>query len=520
MNRFPTTKVILCLVGGFLAVGMLLAQGEAPLVPNGSRVPNWTVPPFHAQSASGGLTTMADISEGAFFVAMAPCRVFDTRGAVGPFGGPRLAANVTRNFDIDSGPCTGIPNSAAYSMNFGAILPDGANSFITIWPAGATMPTVSAINPLQGTVIANSAIIGAGTGGAISVRPNTGVDLYGDINGYFVDYPGPSNDETYLDWAGNTTGSFMIIRNENTTAAGGDTAAIQGVMSTTQAIPGVVIGNQQAATGANSAVLGRNSSASSNAAGVRGYGGAVPGTWTHAGVRGESNNGGTGVFGLVSNGAGEGVTGFMISTAGAVLSGSHLGFTSTTGLSTIGDTTATGTKFFVEPHPTDASKIIRYISLEGPEAGTYFRGKGRFQNGVATIDVPETFRTVTDPEGLSIQVTPIGEMATVAVQSIGLDRIVVRGSRNVEFFYTVNGIRRAYKDVEIVAPNEKIFVPDGPDASMPLWLTEEAKRRLITNGTYRPDGMVNMETAHRLGWDRVWEARARPQPQPELPTTP
>jgi len=31
---------------------------------------------------------------------------------------------------------------------------------------------------------------------------------------------------------------------------------------------------------------------------------------------------------------------------------------------------ATGTKNFIEPHPTDASKKIRYVSLEGPEAGS------------------------------------------------------------------------------------------------------------------------------------------------------
>lgn len=78
---------------------------------------------------------MVDISDAAIFVAITTCRVFDTRGPDGLYGGPRLLANVTRNFDIDSGPCTGIPaGAAAYSMNFGAILPDGAGSFITIWP--------------------------------------------------------------------------------------------------------------------------------------------------------------------------------------------------------------------------------------------------------------------------------------------------------------------------------------------------------------------------------------------------
>jgi hypothetical protein len=102
----------------------------------------------------------------------------------------------------------------------------------------------------------------------------------------------------------------------------------------------------------------------------------------------------------------------------------------------------------------------------------------------------------------------------VAVQSIGLDRIVVRGSRNVEFFYTVNGIRLAYKDVGPIAENEKVFVPRSPDDAMPEYLPQVLRDRLMSNGTYRRDGTVNMETARRLGWDREWEGRERPAPQP------
>jgi hypothetical protein len=173
----------------------------------------------------------------------------------------------------------------------------------------------------------------------------------------------------------------------------------------------------------------------------------------------------------------------------------------------------TGAKYFIEPHATDPSLVIKYIALEGPESGTYFRGKGRFQNGLASIEVPEDFRMVTDREGLSIQVTPIGQMATVAVQSIDLDRIVVQGSRNVEFFYTVNGVRKTHKNLTPIGPGTE-FVPASPDTKMPLYLTEGQKQMLISNGTYKPDGTVNMETARRLGWDKEWEKRARPAPQP------
>jgi hypothetical protein len=52
---------------------------------------------------------------------------------------------------------------------------------------------------------------------------------------------------------------------------------------------------------------------------------------------------------------------------------------------------------------------------------------------------------------------------------------------------------------------------------MPLSLSEEQRRLLIQNGTYKADGTVNMETARRLGRDRTWEARSHPVPQPAEP---
>jgi hypothetical protein len=176
-----------------------------------------------------------------------------------------------------------------------------------------------------------------------------------------------------------------------------------------------------------------------------------------------------------------------------------------------------GTKNFVEPHPTDPSKMIQYASLEGPESGTYFRGRGRFQNGLATIHPPEDFRIVTDPEGLSIQITPIGEMATYAVVHIKLDEILVKASRNVEFFYTVNGVRRAHKGFQAIADSAGLFIPRRSNSRIPESFPNDLKRRLIANGTYNADGTVNMETARRLGWDRIWAERQREtttQPNP------
>ena len=77
--KLSVPKVFLFLLIGLSGVQALLGQ-------TGTAVPNWTVPPYRAQSASGGLTTMADVSEAAIFVAVDPCRLADTRQVGFPAG--------------------------------------------------------------------------------------------------------------------------------------------------------------------------------------------------------------------------------------------------------------------------------------------------------------------------------------------------------------------------------------------------------------------------------------------------
>ena len=226
-----------------------------------------------------------------------------------------------------------------------------------------------------------------------------------------------------------------------------------------------------------------------------------------------------GVIGYTPAGAvgGAGVMGFRINpTTGVGITGSFLGYSNEVGLHTIGTTTATGAKGFVEPHPTDSSKMIRYVSLEGPEAGTYFRGRAKLERGTARIEVPEDFRLVTDTEGLTVQVTPIGAMATMAVLRMDLNEVVVQGSRNVEFSYIVQGVRRSYRDVRPIMANEA-YIPRSPDEQMPEGYAPEQKRLLVQNGTYNADGTVNLENARRKGWDRIWAEAggSRPAPLPE-----
>jgi hypothetical protein len=307
------------------AGGSALAQYEI-----GIPVPNWTVPPYGGSRPAGGLSTMTDISPGIAFVAVQPCRVFDTRNANGPYGGPRLLGNTTRNFDIDSGPCTGIPTGVdAYSMNFGAILPDGANSFVTIWPTGSAQPVVSTINPIQGGVVANAAIVPAGTNGSISVFPNTGMHLYGDINGYFTDEYNPSIQVRIVANVGNDSALHV----ENTASFSGSRA---------------VLGLASGATGITWGVLGHTDSDTPGSAGVRGVATAGFGAGTTYGVMGVTSSNGPGSAGVHGDGggSGSGVSGFSgsgygvfgASTGRGVVgqrsggASGYLGFTDTVGV--------------------------------------------------------------------------------------------------------------------------------------------------------------------------------------------
>ena len=47
---------------------------------------------------------------------------------------------------------------------------------------------------------------------------------------------------------------------------------------------------------------------------------------------------------------------------------------------------------------------------------------------------------------MTVQVTPMAPKAGLWVESYGLERVVVRGERDVRFSYMVNGIRRGYAD--------------------------------------------------------------------------
>jgi hypothetical protein len=121
------------------------------------------------------------------FYPLTPCRVLDTRNPNGPLGGPFLTSGQERDFPVLSSSCH-IPSSAqAYSMNFTVVPYNGeVLGYLTVWPQGAQRPVVSTLNNLTATLVANAAIVPAGTGGGIAAYTSGNTQLVADIDGYFA----------------------------------------------------------------------------------------------------------------------------------------------------------------------------------------------------------------------------------------------------------------------------------------------------------------------------------------------
>lgn len=127
------------------------------------------------------------------FYPLTPCRVADTRNQHGPqgLGAPYLTGGApARTFPVlNATACfQQVPpgvSPSAYSFNVTAV-PHGSLSFLTVWPAGESQPNVSTLNAPTGTIVANAAIVPAGTGGSVDAFASNDTDMIIDVNGYFA----------------------------------------------------------------------------------------------------------------------------------------------------------------------------------------------------------------------------------------------------------------------------------------------------------------------------------------------
>ncbi len=489
----------------------------------------------------------------------------------GQYGGPAFAAGGTRTINVapynladpsipssaigDQAPTSNLPaNVTAVSLILFIVGAPTAEYFTAYATGTSPAPTATAtvFADRVGQVIAASAIVPVNASGNIDVYSSGGGNLIIDVTGYFLDQlDGTDNLPISGNVPGGTGNSGVIVginsnRTDNangvtgiisSTTVGALSAGVRGINNSVSGNTGIgvwgsVAGSGWGVSGTASAfgqgghfVAGANGiGVVGGAAGSGGLGGYFSADAGGTGALGSAPGNSYGLMGFtsgsnanplpamggigVSGSAGNGGIGgaFTAGLGGIGVQGSTFG-NGSFGVFSQGNTGATGTKSFVDPSPSDPSKQIAYVSLEGPEAGTYFRGTGHFTNGTATIDVPQTFRDVTGPAGLSVQVTPVGPLTTVSVQSADLGHVVVLASQDVDFYYLVNGVRKGYAGYDPLQPN-RIYVPHSASDTLPVWLTDTQKQTLIANGTYHADGTVNLTTAHNLGWDRLWTTTA------------
>lgn len=179
---------------------------------------SWTAPRYFQPFTSGEDrkdTAKAAASGRLEFIAVTPCRVLDTRNANGAFGGPALSAGQIRTIPIPGSSC-GIPNSAqAYSLNF-TVVASGVVGYLSAWPtANRPVPDVSLLNVTSpaGGIIANAAVVPAGTSASIDIFATHPTHVIIDINGYFAPQF-PRTAGGYVNSSGAATGmGFTAVRN-------------------------------------------------------------------------------------------------------------------------------------------------------------------------------------------------------------------------------------------------------------------------------------------------------------------
>ena len=117
--------------------------------------------------------------------------------------------------------------------------------------------------------------------------------------------------------------------------------------------------------------------------------------------------------------------------------GAHLSGSITTA---VGGRSA-GAKPFDMPHPSKDGYRLRYVCVEGPENGVYFRGRVVNKN---VINLPDYWKDLVDHTTISVQLQPIGAHQNVIVKRVEPTKIHLQaqGGMPINCYYHVFGERQ------------------------------------------------------------------------------
>lgn len=108
-------------------------------------------------------------------------------------------------------------------------------------------------------------------------------------------------------------------------------------------------------------------------------------------------------------------------------------------------------KNFAIPHPLNPDETLVHSSLEGPEAGVYYRGEGQLADGTAQIELPPYFEMLTHTKSRTVHLTAIGRKPfLLSYDEVRDGKFMVFGTEpEGRFSWEVRAVRA---DVETINP--------------------------------------------------------------------
>lgn len=141
-------------------------------------------------NAIGSTDVVADVvgyfdpNTGDEFHALAPARILDSRGSIGAWNAP-VNAGSPRGLQVTG--AGGVPADATSIIGNTTVTGGTANSFLTVYPSGTSVPNASNVNFAAGQTIPNLTAVKLGTNGQIAFANAVGsTNVIFDVVGYFV----------------------------------------------------------------------------------------------------------------------------------------------------------------------------------------------------------------------------------------------------------------------------------------------------------------------------------------------